>query len=197
MKYFLSNLSDCIKKQKILFILLIIFTVCAVVLGVFSAINFDVGVLPIDLSNIVYIKYLKGDCGVGFLIFGSLLTFLIFYFIFVCCCCKKFLVPIAFVFYLYFVYSQIVVFTSIILIYGFFNTIILLFALLFYIVIQFAFYILMILYFTSICNQNNYFNLCFKQNSILTILTICNILFILIFTILLIFLKSFILLLIF
>lgn len=195
MTYFFSNLFDCIKKQKIFFIILVILTLVAIIMGIFSAINIDISVLPINLSNIIYIKYLKGDCGVGFFIFGAFITFCIFYFIFMLCCCKKFLVPIAILFYLYFVYSQIVVFTSIILIYGFFNTIIVLFVLLFYIMIQICLYTLIILNFVSNCNQHNYFNLCFKNN--LSILTVLNLLFILIFTLLLIFLKSFVLLLVF
>ena len=48
------------KMRKGVFVLLLLCSVVFVVLGVVAAINFDNGVLPIDLGNVAYIKFLRG-----------------------------------------------------------------------------------------------------------------------------------------
>ena len=116
---------DCLKKQRGYLVLLIFGTLMAVVLGVISAINFGDGLFTINLDNIAYIRFLKDDCGFMSMFFGLFLSLSIFFLISFVCHLKPFLVPISLLFYLYLVYSQVVIFVSIILIYGILNCIIL------------------------------------------------------------------------
>lgn len=198
MNQFFNAISNQIRMRKGLFLILIISTIVIIVLGVISAINFDGGILPIDLSNIAFIKYLKEDCGVFFLIFGTLLNLIIFYSLILVFCCKRFLIPFAIIFYLYFVYSQIVIFTSIILIYGFFNTLILLLLLLIYILLEIIMLMFFILFLLNFTDCFGYFKSCFTfNNSILILLSISLLIVSILFCVVLIVLKSFVILLIF
>ncbi len=193
-----DNILGCVKQKKLLTIILLASTILVIILGVFSALNFDNSALCINLNNVLYIKYLAGDCGVTSLIFGLLFSLFIYYFIILLCCSKNFLIPISVLFYLYFVYSQTVIFVSLILIYGFLNTIILLMLLLCFYLITFALFMLLIVALSLYANQGNYIACCFnKTNNVINFLTICFVVVLLIFIILLIFLKSFVLLLVF
>ena len=136
MKRIFFAISSAIRLKRNMFILLIILSLISIILGVISAINFDGGVLPIDLTNIVFIRYLKDDCGVFYLFFGSILNLAVFYFMILLCCAKRWLTPLACIIYMYFVFAQTVVLVSIILIYGFFSTLILLMLLLIYLLLE-------------------------------------------------------------
>ena len=198
MNLFFNSILNQIRVRKGLFIVLIISTIVVIVLGVISAINLDGGVLPIDLSNIAFIKYLKGDCGVFFLIFGTILNLLLFYSLILLFCCKRFLIPFAIIFYLYFVYSQIVIFTSLILLYGFFNTLILILLLLIYILLEIVLLMLFLLFLLNYTDSFGYFKNCFSSyNSNLIILTLALIVISILFCVVLIVLKSFVILLIY
>ncbi len=191
-----SSLFDCVRKKTALFILLCITTIAIIVLAVFSAISFNGGVLPIDLSNIAYMKFLMGDSGFAMLIFGNLLSLGLIYGLIILFSCKKYLIPLALIFYLYFVYSQTVVFISILLIYGFFNVLLLLILLLIYLLAEFIIFLLMLTILCTLSNANDYFKCCFKNKSFL-LCTLMLLLVMLIFSLLLAILKSFIILLIF
>ena len=198
MNLFFNSILNHIRVRKGLFIVLIISTIVVIVLGVISAINLDGGVLPIDLSNIAFIRYLKGDCGVFFLIFGTILNLLLFYSLILLFCCKRFLIPFAIIFYLYFVYSQIVIFTSLILLYGFFNTLILILLLLIYILLEIVLLMLFLLFLLNYTDSFGYFKNCFSSNnSNLIILTLALIVISILFCVVLIVLKSFVILLIY
>ncbi len=198
MNLFFNSILNQIRVRKGLFIVLIISTIVVIVLGVISAINLDGGVLPIDLSNIAFIRYLKGDCGVFFLIFGTILNLLLFYSLILLFCCKRFLIPFAIIFYLYFVYSQIVIFTSLILLYGFFNTLILILLLLIYILLEIVLLMLFLLFLLNYTDSFGYFKNCFSSNnSNLIILTLALIVISILFCVVLIVLKSFVILLIY
>lgn len=198
MNLFFNSILNQIRVRKGLFIVLIISTIVVIVLGVISAINLDGGVLPIDLSNIAFIRYLKGDCGVFFLIFGTILNLLLFYSLILLSCCKRFLIPFAIIFYLYFVYSQIVIFTSLILLYGFFNTLILILLLLIYILLEIVLLMLFLLFLLNYTDSFGYFKNCFSSNnSNLIILTLALIAISILFCVVLIVLKSFVILLIY
>ena len=198
MNHFFFSLINQIRIRKGLFTILIISTIVIIILGVISAINFDGGILPIDLSNIAFIKYLKRDCGVFFLIFGTILNLIIFYSLILIFCSKRFLIPFAIIFYLYFVYSQIVIFTSIILLYGFFNTLILLLLLLIYIILEILLLMTFLLFLLNFTDNYGYFRNCFTfNNSNILLLTISLIIICILFCVVLIVLKSFVILLIF
>jgi len=192
------KLSDSIRKRKGLFITLLILSLVIIIFAIYSAITFESVAITIDIGNVTYIKFLKGDIGFLALVLGSILSVLIFYFIVFACCGKKFLIPLAVVFYLYFVYCQMVVFTSIIIIYGFFNVLILAFLLLAILLCEFALFILTILELASVCNSPCYFKDCF--NSRLCCfggLLLCLVLLLIIFSIMLSILKAFVFLLVF
>lgn len=186
-----------IKAKKVLFTFLIILSVIVAVLAVVSAVNLSGSVLPLDLSNIAFIKYLKGETGFPFLITGTLVNLLLFYLIIFLFCSKKILFPIAIIFYLYFVYSQVMIFVSIFLIYGFFNTLILLLFLLIYYLTTFLLLTLIVIDLSNICGSG-YFKSCFNKNeSNLLVLTLILIAISIIFCILITILKAFVILLIY
>lgn len=197
MKNFFSNICQSIARKKALFFIFLISAVVMLILGVVSAINFDSGVVPIDLTNLPYIRFLKGDSGFFSLILNSIISSIVVYAIILLCCCKKFLCPIAIVFYLYLIYSMGVIFTSIILIYGFFSALILLILLLVYFLLQ-------IIIFTAIlCEliciaKIGYFRSCFNwHESVLLALSLLLLVLILAFCFILMFLKTYIFLLIY
>ncbi len=192
-----SNLFSPFKRNKGFAIFLIIATIVVIVLGIFSAIQFDDSVLIIDLENVTYIRYLKGDSGFGGFLFGTLISVLIFYTIILLCCSKKYLMLLAVLFYLYLVYSQFVIFTCILVIYGFFNTLIFLMLLLIYFIALYFLFILLFLTLINLCGQTNFFRSCFNRDSNVLILTILFILLVLLFSIILMFLRTYIILLIY
>ncbi len=191
-----SSLFDCIRKKTALFVILCLLSITVIVLAVFSAISFNGGVLPINLSNIAYVKFLKGETGFAMLIFGTLISIGITYALVILFSCKKFLIPLALIFYLYFVYMQTVVFVSILLIYGFFNTLILLMLLLIYLLAEFILFLILIIALSSLSNDCNYLKTCFTNRTIL-ITTLLLLITMFVFCVLLAMLKSFIILLIF
>lgn len=193
-----SNLFWNLKAKKRLFLLLVLISFVMIVLAVIASINFTDGVFTIDLNNISYIKFLKGECGFVSLFFGMCLSLLIFFLLIWVCGCKPFLFPLSILWFAYFVYSQAVIFVSIIMIYGFFNCVILSLILLIYLLLVIFAFMLILLEIKIQCECGNYFSNCLKLN-------VCNVLFLLIamfvvtFAICLIIsiLKSFVLLLIY
>lgn len=198
MRKLFSLCRDSIRQRKLLFIITIIIIVLVVVLAIFSAVNFDNGVLPISLSNIAYMRYLRGESGVAYFIFSTILSIAIFYIIMVVCCFKRCFVLFAFVFYFYFIFSQIVIFVSVIMLYGFFSTLILLILLLFYLFVVFTLLLLILLQLLNFSNTSFYFKNCFgRKDSYIMVLTIVLLVFLIVFCIVMMLLKSFIILLIF
>ena len=193
-----SRFCETIRRNKALFIVLILATIGISVLAIYSAINFESVAISIEIGNVSFIKFLRGDSGfIGF-VFTSLLTSAGFYIIILLCCCKKFLFPVAVLFYLYFVYSQIVIFTSVMVIYGFFNVLILILCLLIFLLFEFFVFILLMLECLSICGTHTYFKDCFNSSvSCVGILSLGLVLLVLMFCLLITILKSFIILLIY
>lgn len=197
MNFFFENIFSSIKKQKLLFICLIFFSLIMIILGIFSAINFEGGILTIKLDNVLYVKFLKNSCSFVYLIFGTLVAYLLIISVILVCCSQKYLLPISILFYFYFVYSQVVIFTSLILIYGFFNVILLLILLIVYLLTLFFIFMLIICELLSV-NRFNYFKNCFNASqSCFIYLLIAILLLITLFSVILWILKSFIILLIF
>ena len=192
-----SNLFDCLKRRRGVVLILGTLTILSIVLGVISAINFNGGIIVIDFNNVTYIKFLQNDGSVGMLIFGSLLSVGLFYLIVLLCCSKKFLLPLAILFYLYLIYSQAVVITSVLLIYGLFNTLILLLVLIIYVLaLAFAF-ILLICQCIEICGMPFYFRSCFNKNSGVLVSSIMLLAIIFVFCLIVWILKSYVILLVF
>lgn len=197
MRNIFGGLFDCVKSKKGYCWFLIFLSVVAIVLGVIAAINFG-SVLTIDLSHISYIKFLSGNCGFASMLFGLLLSLMVFFCVILLCHWKKFLLPFAVVFYLYLVYSQAVVFMSIILIYGIFNCIILAVLLLAYSIIVWAIFLFLMCEFLCLNKTYSYFKTCFslKESKVLLYLIfIC--LLVVLFSLILTILKNYVILLIF
>lgn len=198
MKRIFFAITSAIRLKRNMFILLIILSLISIILGVISAINFDGGVLPIDLTNIVFIRYLKDDCGVFYLFFGSILNLAVFYFMILLCCAKRWLTPLACIIYMYFIFAQTVVLVSIILIYGFFSTLILLMLLLIYLLLEILLLMLLIIAICPLSDCSCYFQQCFSNsNNVVPFITMALIVLAILFCIMLIILRSFVLLLIF
>lgn len=196
MKNMFYNIVYCIKQKKALYITFIILAIVMLIIGVITAINFGSS-SPLNLSNIPYIRFLRGNSGLFSLIFNLIISSLIVYLIILLCCSVKFLIPLAIIFYLYFIYSLGVIFTSILLIFGVFSTLILLILLLVFFTIE------IILYTAILCEllcqtKNCYFKNCFnpKQGCNLY-LSLILLVTILCFCIILSCLKSYIILLVY
>ena len=198
MKNFLSGLFDCVKRKKGYFIILILFSLLAIILGVIAAIKFGGGVFAVDLSNIAYIRFLKGDCGFMSMFLGLILSLLVFFIFCLACHYKAWLLPLGFLFYLYLVYSQAVVFMSVILIYGILNCIILVVLLLIYSLIVWCLFLLMLCEISCFTNQNGYFKTCFSFKESKTLFLLISLLILtFVFSLILVILKNYVVLLIF
>lgn len=196
MRYFFGDLFNCIKLKKGYFVLLILLSIVMIILGVVACINLD-NSLTIDLSNISYMKFLKGG-GFGSMMFSLFLALSIFAIALILCHWKTFLIPIGIIFYLYLVYSQTFIFVSIILIYGIFNCIILLILLLLYLFFLWSIFLMLCCELSCHCKSPSYFRDCFsfKRSKVLFFL-LSLLMLTLIFTIILTVLKKFVILLIF
>lgn len=193
-----NKIQNCLRQKRGFLIFLILLTIVLIVLGVIASINFSGGVLVVDLSNISYIQFLKEECSFVSLIFKLLLSLLIFMLVIALSGIKPFLLPLGLVFYGYLVYSQTVIFVSMILIYGFFNCVIFALLLLLYVLAICFVFVLFVLEISCHCNTNNYFKTIFNwNNSNVLLYLIFIVLLTLIFCILLTILKSFVLLLIY
>ena len=198
MRNIFFRIKNTIQTKKSLFVFLILLALTFVVLGVVASINFSSETLTIDLSNISYVKFLKNESGFASLIIKLSFGLILFITIILCCGYKPFLFPISLMFYCYLVYSQTVVFVSMILIYGFFNCIIFVFLLLIYIIVIVSIFILYVLEISNFCGCVNYFkSIINKNNSNILIYILLIILINIIFCLILIILKSFVLLLIY
>ncbi len=194
----LSGLFECLKRKKGYFFILIVFSIIAIVLGVIAAINFGGGVFAIDLSNIAYIRFLKGDSGFMSMYFGLVLSLLIFFLAIITSNCKPYLIPIGLLFYLYLVYSQTVILMSVILIYGILNCIILVALLLVHTIIVWLLFLLILCEISCFTNLNGYFKSCFSfKSSKIMIYLICLLLITFVFSLILLILKNYVVLLIF
>lgn len=196
MNNFFRTIFDNFKRRKFYFVFLLILSFVAIALGVIAAINFDSN-LTIDLSHIAYIRFLKGG-GFGSLMFGLFLSICVFFFAIIICHWKKFLLPLAIIFYLYLVYSQVVVLVSIVLIYGVFNCAILFVLLLVYFLLLWMIFLFIMCELISILHFPNFFRICFSFRENKTLFWfICLIVLTLIFCIVLTILKKFVILLVF
>lgn len=194
---FFSNLFENVRLKKGYFITLVLLSVVVIILAVVSAIQLNGSILPIDLSNIVFIRFLRGNCGFMFLIIDSILNLLIFYLAIVGCCCKSFLRPVAILFYLYFVYCQAMIFTSIILIYGLLNAFLILVLLLIYLLCIFTLLMMIILCLFNV-SCDGFWATCFRPSECqLVFLSLAILLLTIAFCIIEFILKSFVLLLVF
>ena len=193
-----SGLFDCVKRKKSYFVILIILSVVAVVLGIIAAVNFGGGIFDIDLSNIAYIRFLQDDSSFMSMMFGLTLSLLIFFVIILLCHYKAFLLPLGLLFYLYLVYSQAVIFMSIILIYGILNCIILVVLLFVYSLLVWAFFLFILCEISCFTNNRGYFRTCFSLRNSKTIIFLIGLLTLtIIFSIVLTILKNYVILLIF
>ena len=198
MRTLFFSIGELFRIKKGYFFFLILITIGAIILGIFAGINFSGGVLVIDLSNIAYIEFLKGDSSFISMIFKLLLSLLIFFLIIHLCNIKPALIPLSILFFMYLVYSQTVVFISVIMIYGFFNCIIFSLLHLIYTLLLCFLFILLCMELSCHCNCGNYFSITFNTNTSLTIFILCGIVILtLIFCIILTFLKSFVILLVY
>lgn len=193
-----SGLFSCVRIKKAYFVCLIFFTIIAVVLGVIAAINFGGGVYAVDLEHISYVKFLKGDCGFMSLIFNLILSLSVFFIVIYLCNFKSWLVPLAILFYLYLVYSQTVIFLSVILIYGILNCIIFVILLLIFDLCVWLIFMLVLLHLSFHINSCGYFKNClsFKESKVL-LLIFMYVLTVAIFALILMILKNYVVLLIY
>ena len=198
MNNFMHKIKNSLNAKRGLFVFLILFSIVLIVLGVIAAINFSGGVLVVDLGNISYIQFLKDECSFVSLLFKLMLSLLIFFSVICVCGSKPYLFPLGLLFYGYLVYSQTVIFMSLILIYGFFNCAIFALLLLIYVFLISFVFILLVIEISCCCNTTNYFKTVINwNNSNFLLYLILIILISLVFCLILSILKSFVLLLVY
>ena len=190
-------IGEKIRRYKVLFCCLIVATITISIIAIYSAINFETISITIDVGNVTFVKFLTGETSFLPLIFGLMIMAFVFIGICCFCCLKKILVPLAVLVYFYFVYSQMVVLTSLIVIYGFFNTLVLIFFLSCFLLMEFFLFMLVLLELISNCGSPCFFKDCFSVNSCIKWLLVFWGVLILIFCTILALLKSFVLLLVF
>jgi len=198
MRIFINRIKETIFQKKGVLILLVLLSVVAIVLGVIASVNFSGSALGIDLGNIAYVKFLKNDCSFFSMFFRTALSLMIFVLLICVCGIKPFLFPFSVLFYCYLVYSQTVIFMSIILIYGFFNCVIVSLLLLLYILFLIFVFVLLVAEILNKCGCNNYFKTIFNWggcNLLLYLLMIVALTFL--FALILNILKSFVILLVY
>lgn len=193
-----SSICDTFRLKRGYFIFLLCLTLTSIILGIFAGINISGGILVVDLSNIAYIQFLTNSCSFVPMIFKLVFSLIVFAMLIFVFHIKTFLIPLSLVFYIYLVYSQTVVFVSIILLYGFLNCIILSVLLFVFIVLNISIFILIILELNKFCGCNNFFKqtLNFRNSNILIYLIAILILCLIFCAILAIF-KSFVILLVY
>ena len=197
MRLFFNGLFDCVKRRKGYFTILLLLSVFAIVLGVIAAVNFGGGVFAVDISNIAYIRFLKGG-GFMSMLFGLMFSLLVFFVVILICYFKHFLTPIGILFYLYLVYSQAVIFMSIILIYGILNCIIFVALLLVYSLLVWTLFLFVLCELANLCNQQGYFKSCFSLRESKVLLYLLGLIIItFLFALVLAILKNYVILLIF
>ena len=194
----IERLKESIRRKKALFIILIILSLICVVLAVISAINLNGGIFNINLDNVPYINFLRGRIGFATFIFNCIMVVGFIYLVILLTFCKPYLSVIGILFYLYFVYSQILIFVSIILIFGFFNVLISIILLLTIILVEIAMLLIVILEVSRYCNCQNYFKSCFNKNdSSLLLYTIVLFTFVFVFCLVTVLLKQYVVLLVY
>lgn len=190
--------AETIKRKKALFVILLVLTITMIVLSIFSAISISNGSSNINLNNVPYIKFLQGNSGLPAFIFNCIMVVGLIYISIVVCFVKPYIAWLGVIFYLYFVYSQAVIFVSIIMIYGFFNVIILTILLLVLLLLEFALLLLIMLEACCLCNQPNYFGNCFNfSTSKLLLYTIILLCLVVSFCLITMILRSFVVLLVY
>lgn len=198
MRNILSSIQNSFRQKKGLLIFLILFSLFLIVLGVIASINFSGGVLVVDLSNIAYIQFLKDECSFFSFFFKLFLSLFIFMLIICVSGMKPFLFPLGLLFYGYLVYSQTVIFMSMILIYGFFNCVIFALMLLVYIFAILTIYVLLVIDVACRCGSYDYFKTILSVKTANIILCLLLVVIVtLIFCVLLTIMKSFVLLLVY
>ena len=163
---FLSKLFDysfdCCKRHKLFFSSLLVATVIIIVIAVFGGIKLQKSMFPQNFSNVAYIKFLKSSSGFVAFMFNSLFTNFIFVGIIWTTSCRSWSIWIGILFYLYFVYAQVVTIISISMEFGFFNTIIIVIYISIMTIIYIFLYLMIIMDCGSCCNNISYFSVSIK-----------------------------------
>lgn len=198
MKNFFGGMIERIKEKKGYFLLLIIALIGAIVLAVFASLSISSGSQNLDLGNIAYIRFLRGQSSLVSLMFSLAFNLVLFYFLILMFSSRRFLFPFAVLFFMYFAYCQVLVLIHIIMVFGFFNCILLAIILLLYDLILILLFMIAMLEMANHTQNGNYFKTCFSTNFSKVLFYFYMILiFACIFAIILSILKSFVILLVF
>lgn len=191
------NMFNCFRTKKGYFILLILTTILAIVLGVYAGVSFGGGVFAVDLGNIAYVKFLQNNTSLFGMIFSLIFSLFIFFALILLFCSKVFLVPLALMFYLYLVYSQVVVCVSLVMIYGIVNCLILLMVLMVYVCVIVFLFVLGMMHMFCYTNDSFYFKHCITFKNYVLWMFVAVIATSVIFCFMLSILKSFVILLVY
>lgn len=101
--------------------ILIILCVC-IFCAVMASVKFSKSTLIINFNNVPLVRFLRGNSGLGGMIFTNIFSVSIFCAIIILSCKKKYSVSIGIFFYCYYVYAQTLILIAFILEYGIINT---------------------------------------------------------------------------
>lgn len=171
----------CCKRHKVLLTFLLLGVCASIILGIVSAIQINGSMFPQDFSNVAYVKFLGGSIGFAGFLFTTLFTLLIFVVVILICSYKPYFLWLGAIFFMYFVYAQIVTIISISMDYGFFNTLILLLFMIIVSILYFFFFTMIFISCADCCNSPNYFYYAFRLIApliiSLTLVALINVIF--------------------
>ena len=121
---------DPIKRHRTFVCLMLILISVCIFCAIMAGIKFNNSTLIISFNNVTVVKFLRGNSGLGGMIFTNFLTIAIFSAIIIVSCCKKYTISIGIFFYCYYVYVQTLVLIAFVLEYGIINTLVIAFCIL-------------------------------------------------------------------
>lgn len=157
---FYYSLFDPIKKHRQFVSFMIIIIGVCIFCAVLAGIKFSNSSLLISFSNVVIVKFLRGNSGFGGMLFSNLFTLAIFSTIIICSCCKKYTISIGIFFYAYYVYAQTLTLIAFVLEFGIINTLVIAFCLLIFMICT----LFLLLELFVICLEIQHDYLYFKQS---------------------------------
>lgn len=173
--------------------MLIVIGVC-IFCAVLAGMKFNNNSLLLSFSNVVVVKFLRGNTGFGGMLFNNIFAIAVFSVIIVVSCIKKYSISIGIFFYGYYVYAQMLTLIAFVLEYGLFNTLVVAMCMLITTVVLIFLLLELFLICLDCQCEFNYFKFAFKM---CVPIFVCMIIILLIQNIVFFVLKNYIILLVY
>ena len=127
---FTYSFIEPIKRHRSFVSLMLVLIGACIFCAVMAGIKYSNNSLLLSFSNVIIVKFLRGNTGFGGMLFSNIFTLLVFVLIIVTSCIKKYSISIGIFFYCYYVYAQTLTLIAFILEYGVLNTLVVSFCML-------------------------------------------------------------------